>query len=136
MLHPVQGPPLGRRHKLAYGVGQIAEGLKNGAFETFLLFYYNQALGLPGTLSGAALMIALIFDAVTDPLAGSLSDSTRSRFGRRHPWMVAAALPLGLAMFALFSPPAGLGTWGLFAWLTVGAISVRGARSATAWCAA
>jgi GPH family glycoside/pentoside/hexuronide:cation symporter len=122
-------PPLLRRHKLAYGVGQVAEGLKNGAFETFLLFYYNQVLGLPGTLSGAALMIALIFDAVTDPLAGSLSDATRSRWGRRHPWMVAAALPLGLAMFALFSPPAGLGTWGLFAWLTVGAVAVRGAMT-------
>jgi Na+/melibiose symporter-like transporter len=122
-------PPLLRRHKLAYGVGQVAEGLKNGAFETFLLFYYNQVLGLPGTLSGAALMIALIFDAVTDPLAGSLSDSTRSRWGRRHPWMVAAALPLGVAMFALFSPPAGLGTWGLFAWLTAGAIAVRGAMT-------
>jgi Na+/melibiose symporter-like transporter len=122
-------PPLGRRHKLAYGVGQVAEGLKNGAFETFLLFYYNQVLGLPGTLSGAALMIALIFDAVTDPLAGSLSDSTRSRWGRRHPWMVAAALPLGVAMFALFSPPAGLGTWGLFAWLTAGAVAVRGAMT-------
>ena len=74
-------------------------------------------------------MIALIFDAVTDPLAGSLSDATRSRWGRRHPWMVAAALPLGLSMFALFSPPAGLGTWGLFAWLTVGAIAVRGAMT-------
>jgi Na+/melibiose symporter-like transporter len=125
----VQAPPLRRAHKLAYGVGQIAEGLKNGAFETFLLFYYNQVLGLPGTLSGAALMIALIFDAVTDPLAGSLSDATRSRWGRRHPWMVAAALPLGLSIFALFSPPAGLGTWGLFAWLTVGAIAVRGAMT-------
>jgi Na+/melibiose symporter-like transporter len=122
-------PPLLRRHKIAYGVGQVAEGLKNGAFETFLLFYYNQVLGLPGTLSGAALMIALIFDAVTDPLAGSLSDSTRSRWGRRHPWMVAAALPLGVAMFGLFSPPAGLGTWGLFAWLTAGAIAVRGSMT-------
>jgi GPH family glycoside/pentoside/hexuronide:cation symporter len=122
-------PPLLRRHKLAYGVGQLAEGLKNGAFETFLLFYYNQVLGLPGTLSGAALMIALIFDAVTDPLAGSLSDATRSRWGRRHPWMVAAALPRGRAMFARFSPPAGLGTWGLFAWLTVGAVAVRGAMT-------
>lgn len=122
-------PPLAVRHKLAYGVGQIAEGLKNGSFETFLLFYYNQVLGLPGTLSGLALMIALIFDAVTDPLAGSLSDATRSRWGRRHPWMVAAALPLGLSMFALFSPPAGLGTWGLFAWLTVGAVAVRGAMT-------
>jgi Na+/melibiose symporter-like transporter len=125
----VSAPPLRFRHKLAYGVGQIAEGLKTGAFETFLLFYYNQVLGLPGTLSGAALMIALLFDAVTDPLAGSLSDASRSRYGRRHPWMVAAALPLGLATFALFSPPDGLGTGGLFAWLTVGAVAVRGSMT-------
>jgi Na+/melibiose symporter-like transporter len=125
----VAAPPLLRRHKLAYGVGQIAEGLKTGVFETFLLFYYNQVHGLPGTLSGAALMIALFFDAVTDPMAGSLSDATRSRHGRRHPWMVAAALPLGLATFALFSPPDGLGTWGLFAWLTAGAVAVRGSMT-------
>ena len=104
--------PLSWRVRLTYGAGQLPEGVKTAAFGFFLLFYYNQVLGLPGTLSGAALMIALLFDAVTDPLAGSLSDATRSRYGRRHPWMVAAALPLGLATFALFSPPDGLSTWG------------------------
>jgi len=58
--------------KFAFGVGQFAEGLKNFGFGFFLLFYYNQVLGLSGTLAGAALFIALLFDAVTDPLAGSL----------------------------------------------------------------
>ncbi len=115
--------------KLAFGVGQFAEGLKNTGFGFFILFYYNQVLGLPGTLAGLALFIALMFDAVTDPLAGSLSDNWKSRLGRRHPFMYASALPLALAFLGLFSPPAGLGEWGLFAWLTVFAILTRGAMT-------
>ena len=111
--------------KLAFGVGQFAEGLMNTAMAAFILFYYNQVLGLPGTLAGAALFIALMFDAVSDPLAGSLSDNFRSRLGRRHPFMYSSALPLGLAFFGLFAPPTGLGNWGLFAWLTVFAVLTR-----------
>ena len=115
--------------KLAFGVGQFAEGLKNTAFGLFILYYYNQVLGMSGTLAGAALFIALLFDAVTDPLAGSLSDNWKSRLGRRHPFMYASAVPLALAFIGLFSPPSGLGEWGLFAWLTVFAILTRGAMT-------
>ena len=111
--------------KLAFGVGQFAEGLKNTAFGAFVLFYYNQVLGLPGTLAGAALFIALLFDAVTDPMAGSLSDKTQSRLGRRHPFMYASAVPRGLAFIGLFAPPSGLGEWGLFAWLATFAVLTR-----------
>ena len=118
--------------KLAFGVGQFAEGLKNTAFALFVLFYYNQVLELSGSLAGLALAIALIFDAVTDPLAGSLSDNWKSRLGRRHPFMYASALPLALAFTGLFWPPSGvqeLGQWGLFAWLTLFAILTRGAMT-------
>ena len=115
--------------KLAFGVGQFAEGLKNTGFGLFILFYYNQVLELPGALAGAALFIALLFDAVTDPLAGSLSDKWRSRLGRRHPFMYASALPLALAFIGLFSPPDGLGQLGLFLWLTAFAILTRGAMT-------
>ena len=80
--------------KLAYAVGRCAEAVKGRAFETFLFFYYVQVLGLPGSLSGLAVGIALFFDAVTDPLAGWVSDGWRSRWGRRHPFMIAAPLPL------------------------------------------
>ena len=111
--------------KLAFGVGQFAEGLKNTAFGAFVLFYYNQVLGLPGTLAGAALFIALLFDAITDPMAGSLSDNFKSRLGRRHPFMYASAVPLGLAFLGLFAPPSGMGEWGLFAWLVVFAVLTR-----------
>jgi glycoside/pentoside/hexuronide:cation symporter, GPH family len=114
------------RHKVAYGAGQAAEGIKNFAFEWFLFFYFNQVLGLGGTAAGAALLIALLFDAVTDPVVGSWSDGLAHRWGRRHLLMYVAAVPLGVSFALLFSPPVGLGTAGLFVWLTVGTILVRG----------
>ena len=77
-------PTLTFNTKFAYGIGQLAEGLKNSALGTFVLFYYNQVLGLPGTLAGLALAIALVFDAFTDPLAGSISDNWQGKNGRRH----------------------------------------------------
>lgn len=115
--------------KLSYGVGQLAEGLKNAALSTFLLFYYNQVLGLSGTLAGLAVAISLVFDAVTDPLAGSISDNWRGKLGRRHPFMYASAIPLGICFYLLFSPPAGLSELALFLWLTVTVIATRGAMT-------
>ena len=114
--------------KASYGIGQLAEGAKNGCFNVFLFFFYTAVLGLDSKLVGVALFIALLFDAITDPLTGYLSDSWRSRWGRRHPFMLAAVLPLALCFYLLFSPP-DLGQWGLFAWLTVFAICSRAAMT-------
>ncbi len=111
--------------KFAFGVGQLAEGLKTAALNTFILFYYSQILELPGTLAGIAVAIALVFDAVSDPLAGSLSDNWRGRWGRRHPFMYASAVPLGISFFLLFSPPDGLSEWALFLWLAVTVLLTR-----------
>jgi GPH family glycoside/pentoside/hexuronide:cation symporter len=105
--------------RLSYGVGEMAEGVKSGALETFLFFYYVQVLGLPGTLAGLALLLAVLFDAVTDPLIGHLSDNIRSRFGRRHPFLYAAPIPLAIGIVLLFHPPAGFAQTGLFLWLLV-----------------
>ncbi len=110
--------PLSVRLKFAFGVGQMGEGLKNGAFGTFLLFYYNQVLGLPGSMAGIAVGTAIIVDAFTDPLAGSLSDYWKSPRGRRHPFMYASALPLAISFFLLFNPLVS-GEWELFVWLVV-----------------
>ena len=93
--------------KLSYGVGQLSDGIKQSAFTTFLFFYYNQVLGLSGSLAGTAALLALLVVAVTDPMVGQYSDRFDSRWGRRHPFMLAGAVPFGLAMVLLFSPPAG-----------------------------
>ncbi|MCR9279878.1 MAG: MFS transporter [Pseudomonadaceae bacterium] len=122
-------PSLTFNTKFAYGFGQLAEGLKNAALGTFVLFYYNQVLGLPGTLAGLAVAVALVFDAVTDPLAGSISDNWRGRLGRRHPFMYASAIPLAISFYLLFSPPEGLSEFALFLWLTVTIIATRGSMT-------
>lgn len=115
--------------KLLYGLGQISEGLKTGAFGVFLLFYYSQVLGLSATWTGLAVGIALVVDAITDPLAGSISDRFRSRFGRRHPFMYASIIPLATGFYFLFAPPAGLSDPQLFGWLLIFAILTRAAMT-------
>ena len=110
--------------KFAYWVGQVAEGQKGAIFALFLLFYYNQVLGLSGSLCGLALLIAMAVDAITDPLMGSITDRWRSRWGRRHPFMYAAAVPMAIAVYFTFDP------WvdsqaGLFVWLLVFGIAAR-----------
>lgn len=115
--------------KVAYGVGQLAEGVKSTAFSVFLLFYYNQVLGLSGAWTGLALGLATVLDAVMDPFMGSISDNFRHRWGRRHLFMYAAVLPLGISFMLLFVPPAGLGEAGLFAWLLGCTTAVRAAMT-------
>jgi GPH family glycoside/pentoside/hexuronide:cation symporter len=66
--------------------------------------YYAQDLGLGLPLVGAIFMLSRIWDAATDPLIGSLSDATRSRFGRRKPWIAAGAPIFALAAAAIFAP--------------------------------
>ena len=118
-------PPLTSATKHWYAVGQFAEGLKNESYSVFLLFYYTAVLGLEGSLAGWAILIALLFDGVTDPLAGVISDRFESRWGRRHPFMVASALPLVVFFYLSFSPPADLSQMELFAWLATTAVLTR-----------
>ena len=120
--------PLSFSVKLAFGIGAIGEAVYLGMFNTFITIFYNQAIGLSNTLIGLAVMLALIADAVTDPLVGILSDRTRSKNGRRHPFLWAAPLPLAIALYAIFNPPASLldQTYALFAWLAFWTILSRG----------
>jgi GPH family glycoside/pentoside/hexuronide:cation symporter len=111
--------------KLYWGVGQVGEGVKNAAFNSFLLFYYNQILGVSATLTALALGIAVLCDAISDPLVGSVSDRFKSRWGRRHPFMTVSALPLAVTLLLLFTPPEGMTEVFYFGWVLVFSIAVR-----------
>ena len=87
--------------KLYYGIGSVAYGVKDNGFAYFLLLYYNQVLGLPAQWVGGAIMVALIFDAISDPIVGYASDNLHSRWGRRHPFMYAAAVPVAFSFYLL-----------------------------------
>ena len=111
---------------MSYGFGQVSEAIKNSGFNIFLLFYYNQVLHVSATATSIALALALVFDALTDPIAGSLSDKMRSRWGRRHPFIVAAAIPLSITFYFLFNPPELDSELGYVFWLLTFAVLVRG----------
>lgn len=113
-----------KRTKALYGLGSVAYGTKDNGFAHILLLFYNQVIGLPAQVVGTAIMIVLIIDAVLDPIVGQISDNFRSRWGRRHPFMYAAALPTALAYLFLWNPP-DLSTTQMFFYLIVVASTVR-----------
>ena len=93
------------RRRLVYASGVVNYALKDAAFGAFVLFYYKQVLGLSGTLTGVAIALSVVWDAISDPLVGAWSDKLRSRWGRRHPLMFASVIPLALSFVAIFWPP-------------------------------
>lgn len=99
--------PLPLRLRLVHGAGAVAFGVKDNGFSFFLLIYYNQVLGMDAGLVSLALLIALLVDAMVDPLIGNLSDRTYTAWGRRLPWLYAAPIPLAFAWALLWSPPTG-----------------------------
>jgi len=112
------------RTKLAYSSGAISEGAVTAAGITTLIFY-NQVLGVSPSLCGVAFMIAQIVDAFSDPLMGALSDRVNTRWGRRHPFMLAATLPWAVSLYFIYQPIRDLGETGTFIWLTVFLVLMR-----------
>ena len=117
------------RVRLMFAAGQIPEGVQSTSFGFFPLFFYNQVLGLSGFLASVAIVIALLVDAVSDPIIGSWSDGVRHRWGRRHPFMYAGAAPFAICFYFLFAPPAGLTETQVFIWLVVFSVLTRTTQS-------
>jgi len=118
------GPP-SRLTKLAYGLGSVANGVKDNGFGFFLLIFYTQVIGVDARLVGLAIMSALVVDAISDPIVGYWSDNFRSRWGRRHPFMYAAAVPVAASYYLLWNPPVGWSQQALFWYVLALAIFIR-----------
>lgn len=115
---------LPRSLKVMHGLGSVAYGVKDNGFSVFLLIFYNQVLGIDAGIVGTVIMAALIFDAFADPIIGELSDRTQSKWGRRLPWLYAAAIPLGIIWMLLWHPPE-MGQTGTIIWLFCTAVLAR-----------
>lgn len=122
---PAARPPrLSFGVKLAQGIGATAFGIKDQGFNMLLMLYYNQVVGLPAAWVGTAIMLTMVVDGLVDPLIGHWSDGIRTRWGRRHPFMYASAIPMAIGYFLLWSPPAA-GHEIQFAWLLGTSVCVR-----------
>ncbi|HVR89825.1 MAG TPA: MFS transporter [Novosphingobium sp.] len=111
--------------KTAYGFGSVALGVTETGFNYFLLIFYSQVMGLDSRMVGIAVTVALLFDAICDPIVGFWSDHLRSRWGRRHPFMYGSAIPVALSYFLLWNPPSDWGHEQLFWYLLLLSILVR-----------
>lgn len=100
-------PTLGFGRKLALGAGDFGFNLYWQTASLYLLFFYTDVLGLPPTVAGTIYMAALVWDAVLDPLIGSVADRTRSRYGRYRPYLLFGGVPLAIVFAASFVAPGG-----------------------------
>ncbi len=88
-----------------YSLGACTESLVLNSFFGFSMLYYTKALGLSPVMAGQATFIATLWDAVTDPIMGHISDNTRSRFGKRHPYMLIGGVLMIASFFFIWYVP-------------------------------
>lgn len=102
--------------KIGYGLGNFTTGVSNQVLGTYLVFYCTAILGIPGSLVGLAVSLSIIWDAVTDPLMGYVSDMTKSKaFGRRHQYLLIGGIGLGISNFLLWNISSELSVYFKFA---------------------
>ncbi len=94
-----------KRHMIAYSAGSLGTALSMQCFNTFAPLFYIDRLKLAPALFGVAMTIHAVWNALSDPLAGQISDRTRTRWGRRIPYILFLTLPTALCFVALWAPP-------------------------------
>jgi GPH family glycoside/pentoside/hexuronide:cation symporter len=114
----------------AYAMPRIAFAVMGTVMGVYFMKYSTDVLLIAPAAIGVIVAGARIWDAVSDPMAGYLSDRTRSRFGRRRVWMFAAAVPLGLSIVMLWSPPAAMQGVVLIGWMSLAILLYETATTA------
>ncbi len=105
--------------KIAYGAPAFALAVVGIPVYVYIPKFYTDVVGIPVAVVGALLFGVRIFDAFTDPLIGLLSDRTRTRFGRRRPYIAVGSVLVAAALVFLFVPPQSLGTAAATVWFAV-----------------
>ena len=113
--------------KLAYGAGDLGPAITANILVFYLMFFFTNVVGLNVGLASVILLMGKVWDAINDPLVGVLSDRTKSKWGRRHPWMFWGAIPFGVFFFLQwiipkFSDNPATNQWGLFWYYVIIAI--------------
>lgn len=91
--------------RAGYGVAEVGMSAAEVMLQLYLFKFYTSAVGLDAAYAGYALGLAVLWDALVDPVMGSLSDRTSSRWGRRRPYLIVGSLVLAITTYCLFSPP-------------------------------
>lgn len=108
---------------LVYSAPSIGQAFMFMFTGMYLLKYSTDVLGVAPAAMGTIFMVSRLWDAVSDPLAGYLSDRTKSRWGRRRPWLLLGAGPVCLAFFFMLTPPPDLEGAALTSWMAISVVA-------------
>ena len=93
------------REKAAFGLGAVGKDMVYALSSSYVMYYYQDILGLQATFVGMILMIARIFDAFNDPFMGILVAKTNTKYGKFRPWIISGSVLNAFVLYALFSAP-------------------------------
>ncbi|MDE0008288.1 MAG: MFS transporter, partial [Gammaproteobacteria bacterium] len=110
---------LPRKVVFAYGIPGVGAGYMYLLIGLYVMKFSTDVLLISPLVMGLIFSASRVWDAVSDPLVGYLSDRTRSRFGRRRTWMAASVVPICITFVMIFAPPEGLAGFGLTIWMAV-----------------
>ena len=96
------------KQALGFGLGAVGKDMVYALVSGFILYYYNDILGISGTFTGIMMMAARVFDAFNDPLMGVVVEKTNTRFGKFRPWIVTGTLTNALILYGMFAMPSPL----------------------------
>ena len=93
------------KEKTAYGLGAVGKDMVYALSSGYVMYYYQDILGLSATFVGLILMIARVFDALNDPFMGILVARTNTKYGKFRPWILSGTILNAVVLYALFSAP-------------------------------
>ena len=96
----------GKKQFAAYGLGAVGKDMVYALSASYIMYYYQDILGLSATFVGFILMIARVFDAANDPFMGVVVAKTNSRWGKFRPWIFTGTILNAFVLYALFAAPA------------------------------
>ncbi|MBR3301124.1 MAG: MFS transporter [Firmicutes bacterium] len=109
---------LSLKQKIAFGLGAVGKDMVYALSAGYVLYYYQDLLGIKASFVGLILMVARVFDAVNDPFMGIVVAKTKSKWGRFRPWLFTGTILNAFVLYALFAAPKTQGT-GLLVYFAV-----------------
>ena len=99
---------LNGKEKFSYGLGAVGKDMVYMLSASYVLYYYQDILGVSAVAMGVILLVARIFDAFNDPFMGVIVEKTKTRWGKFRPWLMIGTLLNAVILFLMFAAPPAL----------------------------
>lgn len=110
---------------IGYGTGNFGYGFVTQMFASYFVFYATAVLLLPGSFIGLIVSLSIVWDAISDPVMGYISDNTKSKFGKRHVYIFSGTLLIAITNLSLWHVEVDIATWIKFIWIMMSVFLIK-----------